>query len=69
MFVDIGEIVDHHSMTPISTNITSHFNSLSDGQQFHYQDQQKKKAQYRKLKRSATRTPPKSVFRQLYLIV
>jgi hypothetical protein len=64
IFVDIGRIVDHHSMSwgerwlllildhlspqliewwstisPISTNITSHFNSLSDGQQFHYQYQ------------------------------
>jgi predicted secreted protein len=51
IFVDIGGIVDHHSMSwgerwfllifpPISTNITSHFNSLSDGQQFHqYQKQ------------------------------
>jgi hypothetical protein len=49
MFVDIGWIVDHHSMTwgerwflsipPISTNITSHFNSLSDGQQFHQYQQ------------------------------
>jgi hypothetical protein len=54
MFVDIGGIVDHHSMswgerwfllilvellTIISTNITSHFNSLSDGQQFHQYQQ------------------------------
>jgi hypothetical protein len=29
------------TISPISTNITSHFNSLSDGQQFHYQYQQK----------------------------
>jgi hypothetical protein len=30
IFVDIGEIVDHHKITPL-------FNSISDGQQFHYQ--------------------------------
>jgi hypothetical protein len=44
IFVDIGGIVDHHTMQviegwstipPISTKNTSHFNSLSDGQQFH----------------------------------
>jgi predicted secreted protein len=49
IFVDIGGIVDHHSMSwserwfiewwstipPISIKITSHLNSLSDGQQFH----------------------------------
>ena len=29
------------TIPPISTNITSHFNSLSDGQQFHHQYQQK----------------------------
>jgi predicted secreted protein len=74
MFVDIGGIVDHHSMSwgerwfllilvelltitqwvevrgdfliewwstipPISTKITSHLNSLSDGQQFHQYQQ------------------------------
>jgi hypothetical protein len=31
IFVDIGGIVDHHSMSWSD----SHFNSLSDGQQFH----------------------------------
>jgi hypothetical protein len=44
---DIGGIVDHHSMSlgglstipPISTTITSHHNSLSDGQQFHQYQQ------------------------------
>jgi hypothetical protein len=37
IFVDIGGIVDHHSMSiqPISANITSHLISLSDGQQYH----------------------------------
>jgi hypothetical protein len=41
IFVDIGGgIVDHHSMSPpISTKITSHLNSLSDGQQFHQYQQ------------------------------
>jgi hypothetical protein len=44
MFADIGGIVDHHSMSwstipPISTKITSHLNSLSDGQQFHQYQQ------------------------------
>jgi hypothetical protein len=62
IFIDIGGIVDHFSMSwsegwllnhllpkliewwstipPILTKITSHFNSLSDGQQFHqYQDE------------------------------
>jgi hypothetical protein len=57
VFVDIGGIVDHHSMSwderwfllilvesdgqqfPISTKITSHINSLSDGQQFHQYQQ------------------------------
>jgi predicted secreted protein len=34
MFADIGWIVDHHS-----TKITSHLNSLSDGQQFHQYQQ------------------------------
>jgi hypothetical protein len=29
------------TIPPISTNITSDFNSLSDGQQFHHQYQQK----------------------------
>jgi predicted secreted protein len=71
IFVDIGGIVDHHSMSwserwfllilvelltitkwievrgewwsttpPISTKITSHLNSLSDGQQFHQYQQE-----------------------------
>jgi hypothetical protein len=45
IFVDIGGIVDHHiewwsTIPPISTNITSHFNSLSDGQQFHQYQQE-----------------------------
>jgi hypothetical protein len=35
IFVDIGGIVDHHS----TTKITSHLNSLSDGQQFHQYQQ------------------------------
>jgi hypothetical protein len=66
IFVDIGGIVDHHSMNlderwfltnidknhlsssliewwstipPISTKITSHLNSLSDGKQFHQYQQ------------------------------
>jgi hypothetical protein len=42
IFVDIGSgIVDHHSMSipPISTKITSHLNSLNDGQQFHQYQQ------------------------------
>jgi hypothetical protein len=45
MFVDIGGIVDHHfiewwsTIPPISTKITSHLNSLSDGQQFHQYQQ------------------------------
>jgi hypothetical protein len=33
MFVDIGGIVDH------PTKITSHLNSLNDGQQFHQYQQ------------------------------
>jgi hypothetical protein len=42
IFVDIGGIVEHHLMScGISTTITSHHNSLSDGQQFHHQYQQK----------------------------
>jgi hypothetical protein len=53
IFVDIGGIVDHHknhlspkfieswsTIPPISANITSHFNSLSDGQQFHQNKQE-----------------------------
>jgi hypothetical protein len=45
IFVDIGGIVDHHSMNlwskipPISIKITSHLNSFSDGQQFHQYQQ------------------------------
>jgi predicted phosphatase len=43
IFLDIGGIVDHHSMSstipPISTKITSHLNSLNDGQQFHQYQQ------------------------------
>jgi hypothetical protein len=34
MFVDIGGIVDHQS-----TKITSHLNTLNDGQQFHQYQQ------------------------------
>jgi hypothetical protein len=34
ILVDFGGIVDYHSIPPISTKITSHLNSLSDGQQF-----------------------------------
>jgi hypothetical protein len=37
IFIDIGGIVDHPST--ISTKITSHLNSLSDGQQFHQYQQ------------------------------
>jgi hypothetical protein len=36
IFVDIGGIVDHHSM---SLEITSHLNSLSDDQHFHQYQQ------------------------------
>jgi hypothetical protein len=55
IFVDIGGIVDHHSMSlgstipPISTKIISHLNSLSDGQQFH-QYQQKSPPSLNELK-------------------
>jgi hypothetical protein len=43
MLADIGGIVDHYSrwstIPPISTKITFHLNSLSDGQQFHQYQQ------------------------------
>jgi hypothetical protein len=41
IFVDIGGIVDRvmSIIPPLSTKITSHFNSLNDGQQFHQYQQ------------------------------
>jgi hypothetical protein len=38
IFVDIGGIVDS-TIPPISTKITSHLNTLTDGQQFHQYQQ------------------------------